>query len=79
MTELQTLSRRNERAQAAAEKARTDLHAAIGAALRAGVRPRDVVATTGLTGESIRRIAREQGVPPLREATVVSKRQAEQG
>lgn len=77
MTDLRTLTRRHERALAAVERSRVELHAAIAAALRAGNRPRDVVATTHLTGETIRRIAREQGLPPLREATVVSKAKAE--
>ncbi len=76
MTELRTLWRRHERALSTAERTRVEVHEGIAAALRAGVRPRDIVAETGLAGETVRRIAREQGVPPLREATVVSKRRA---
>ncbi len=69
--------RQQRRARAAEERATKEMHRALADAVRAGVRPRDLIAESGLNSESVRRIAREQGVPPLREATVVSKRKAE--
>lgn len=70
---LRRAANRYRRTVATLEHDRDELHAAIVAALNAGIRPRDVVAVTGLTGEHVRRIAREHDVPPLREATVVRK------
>ncbi len=77
MAELEIVWRRHARRLAAADESRIEAHEAIVKALREGARPRDVIRTTGLTGEAVRQIARKAGLPPLREATVVSKRQAE--
>lgn len=74
VTRLRQAVRRHRRAQATAERAREELADFIAEALRAGVRPRDVIKETGYTAEHVRRIAREKGVPPLREATVRSLR-----
>lgn len=71
--------RHQREARATLDGATEAMHKALADALRAGVRPRDLIAESGLRGETVRRIAREQGVPPLREATVVSKRRAEAG
>ncbi|MFC7219244.1 hypothetical protein ACFQLX_13860 [Streptomyces polyrhachis] len=75
---LQAATFRYERAKKATDEARGDLHSAIAAALRAGLKPRAVSVETGLTPEHIRRIAREHGVPPLREPTKTSRRRAEE-
>lgn len=58
----------------AADKAEYD---ALLAALRGKVPLADVIEATGYSREKLRRIARDAGVPLRREATVVSKRQAE--
>lgn len=79
MANVRELNRKHRRALAAVERTRAELHRGMADAMLAGVRPRDLIAETGLTSETVRRVAREQGVPPLREATVVSKRQAESG
>lgn len=79
MTRFREALQRQSRARAELDAATREMHQALADAIRAGVRPRDLIAESGLKGETVRRIAREQGVPPLREATVVSKRQAEQG
>lgn len=76
---LRAAVRTKNRAEEAAEKARKALAAVIAEAMREGMRPVDVVKETSYTREHIRRIAREKDVPPLREATVVSKRDAERG
>lgn len=54
--------------------ARDALAKAIAAALKAGVRPVDLEPEVPYKREHIRRLARSAGAPPLREATVVSKK-----
>ncbi len=76
VTALRRAVRAKKRAEKAVEDARNALAAAIADALRDGMKPTDAVKETGYTREHIRRIAREHHVPPLREATVVSKRAA---
>jgi len=71
---LRQAVRAKARTETAADKARAALADAIADALREGMQPRDVVKETGYTREHIRRIAREHDVPPLREATVVSRK-----
>lgn len=51
-------------ARATVEQRRVELGEAIVRAARAGVRSRDLVATTGYNRESIRRILRAGGVEP---------------
>ena len=58
------------------DAARADLAKEIGDALKGGVRPVDLEDEVPYKREHIRRIAREQGVPPLREPTVTSIRKA---
>ena len=65
------------RAEKATKDARDELGAAIAAALIAGIRPTDLEPEVPYNREHIRRLARAHGAPPLREATVVSKRKAE--
>lgn len=74
VSRLRAAVRAKSRAEAAAEKARAELAVAIADALRDGMRPVEVIKETDYTREHIRRIARDHDVPPLREATVVSKR-----
>ncbi|MFE9391644.1 hypothetical protein [Streptomyces sp. NPDC006784] len=74
VTRLRSAVRSHKRAKEGEARAREDLSEAIAAALRAGMRPRDVAAETGYTAEHVRRIAREHNVPRLREPTVTSKR-----
>lgn len=71
---LRSAVRAKNRAEAAADKARTALASVIADALRDGMRPADVVTETKYTREHVRRIARDHDVPPLREATVTSLR-----
>jgi hypothetical protein len=66
------------RTEQATKAARDELAEAIAAALLAGVRPTDLEPEVPYNREHIRRIARAHDVPPLREATVVSKRRAEE-
>lgn len=56
---LTEATRAYRRAEAALEKRRAELAAAIAAAARAGTRQVDIVATTGYTREHIRRIVRD--------------------
>jgi hypothetical protein len=77
VTRLRTAVRSYRRADKAVKDARTHRDEAIAEALRAGIRPKDVVDETGLTAEQIRRIAREHDVPRLREPTVTSRRKLE--
>lgn len=56
------------------EAARADLAKEIGDAIKAGVRPTDVEGEVPYKREHIRRIAREQGVPPLRPPTATAIR-----
>lgn len=65
------------RAETALSAARDELGEAIAAALKGGVRPVDLEPEVPYNREHIRRVARAHGAPPLREATVVSKRRAE--
>jgi hypothetical protein len=76
---LRAAVRAKNSAEAAAEKARNELAVAIADALRAGMRPVEVIKETDYTREHIRRIARKHEVEPLREATVtaIRKRDAE--
>lgn len=76
VTRLRQAVRRYRRAQTTVDRARDDLGNVIADALRAGVRPRDVIAETGYTAEHVRRIAREHDVPRLREPTVKSRRES---
>lgn len=61
-------------AEAEIEAARADLAGEIGKALKGGVRPVDVEDEVPYKREHIRRIAREQGVPPLRPPTATVSR-----
>ena len=61
-------------AEAELEAARAKLAREIGDALKNGVRPVDVEDEVPYKREHIRRIAREQGVPPLRPPTATSHR-----
>lgn len=79
MTELRAAWRRHVRHVNAAEKSREEVHQAIAQALQDGFRPRDVIDATGLSAESVRRIAREQGLPPLQKQAGVPVRRAERG
>lgn len=74
VSRLRAAVRAKSRAETAAEKARAELAVAIADALRDGMRPVEVIKETDYTREHIRRIARDHHVPPLREATVVSRR-----
>lgn len=56
------------------DAARADLAREIGDAMKAGVRPTDIEPEVPFKREHIRRIAREQGVPPLRPPTVTAIR-----
>lgn len=78
-TRLRASGAQYKRAKAAMDRARLALREDAAAALRDGVRPHVVVKSTGLSDETVRQISRAAGLPPLREATVVSKRQAESG
>jgi len=54
-------------------KARRDaLAEAVAEAIRAGVRPSAIVKKTGYSAESIRQMARAQGIDPLKPPTVTS-------
>jgi hypothetical protein len=61
-------------AEAEIEAARAELAREIGDALKSGVRPVDIEDEVPYKREHIRRIAREQGVPPLRPPTATSIR-----
>lgn len=61
-------------AESELEDARANLAKEIGDAMKAGVRPVDVEDEVPYKREHIRRIAREQGVPPLRPPTATSIR-----
>lgn len=74
VSRLRAAVRAKNRTEAAASKARAALAAEIANALRAGMRPAEVITETEYTREHIRRIARDHEVPPLREATVTSIR-----
>jgi hypothetical protein len=76
VTRLRGAVSRYQRATKTVERVRGELGETIAAALIAGVRPRDVAKETGFTAEHVRRIAREHGVPRLREPTVTSRRKA---
>lgn len=78
MTRVRTAVKKLARTEQAVKTARDELGAAIAAALIAGVRPTDLEPEVPYNREHIRRLARAHGAPPLREATVVSKRRAEQ-
>lgn len=56
------------------EKARDELHEAIVAAFKAGVRPADVERHTPYDRNHNARIREAAGIPPSRPGTVVSKR-----
>jgi hypothetical protein len=60
-------------AKAGVPAARARLAAAIVKASRAGVRQRDIVATTGYTRESVRRILRAGGVAPDEDLAMFQK------
>ncbi len=49
-------------ARTAVAERRRELHAAIAEAYRDGARQKDLVARTGMTRESVRRILRQQGI-----------------
>lgn len=78
MTRVRAAVKKLARSEKATKDARDELGEAIAAALLAGVRPTDLEAEVPYNREHIRRIARAHDVPPLREATVISKRRAEE-
>jgi hypothetical protein len=82
MTEEEAVTRLKEAAEAkrAAEEAATkQFETAVIAALRTGIKPAKVAAATGYSYETIRRIARANGVDRLREPTVTSRKKAQPG
>lgn len=56
------------------EKAREELHEAIVAAFRAGIRPSDIERHTPYDRNHNARIRAEAGIPPTRPGTVVSRK-----
>jgi hypothetical protein len=76
LTPVREAVRRLRRAEKALDGARAALGQAIADALNAGVRPVNVEPEVPYKREHIRRIARDHGVAPLREPTVVSKKAA---
>ena len=61
---LTTATRKYERAKTRLDEAKTEVIAAMVAALRAGETPTDVAKNAPFTAAYIRRIAREHGVDP---------------
>ena len=76
---LRTATRRLARAEEGLAAAREGLRAAIVEAFRNGARPSEILTEVPWQRDYIRKIAKEAGIPPLKEPTVVSKRQAEAG
>lgn len=62
--ELAAATRRYRRTEAAHEEARLAAIAASLAALRAGVGPAEVERLSPFTGAYLRKLAREEGIPP---------------
>lgn len=63
-----------KRAEKVRDARRDDLATAVAEAIRAGVRPAELVRRTGYSAETIRQIARDAGIEPLRPPTVTSIR-----
>jgi hypothetical protein len=63
---LDTSTRRYQRTEAAHKEARTASIGDVVAALRAGVRPTDVVEHSPFTAAYVRSIARENGIEPAK-------------
>ena len=63
-----------QRAEQAEKRKRAEFAAAVADAIRAGVRPAVIVRRTEKSAETIRQMARENGVEPLREPTTTSIR-----
>ncbi|HET9889699.1 MAG TPA: hypothetical protein VFQ42_04290 [Mycobacterium sp.] len=78
MADVRAAVKKLAKAEQATKAARDDLGDKIAAALLAGVRPTDLEPVVPYNREHIRRIARAHNVPPLREATVVSKRSTDE-
>lgn len=66
LTNLDASTRRYRKTEAAHEQSRDEVTAAVVAALRAGVRPTDVVAHSPFTAAYVRKIARDNGIEPAR-------------
>ncbi|MFI6331984.1 hypothetical protein ACIBBG_27205 [Micromonospora chersina] len=64
--ELAAAKRRYQQTEAAHEKARQAAIAAVLAALRGGVGPTEVAALSPFTAAYVRKLAREEGIPPAR-------------
>ena len=63
-----------QRAEQSEKRKRAEFAAAVADAIRAGVRPAVIVRRTEKSAETIRTMARENGVEPLREPTTTSIR-----
>lgn len=78
VTRLKQVARAKKRAEERAEKltkaATQVFDAEVVAALTGGMKPAKIAELTGYTYETIRRIARANGVAPLREPTVTSRK-----
>jgi hypothetical protein len=61
-----------KRAEQTLKAKRDALAEAVAEAIRAGVRPSAIVKKTGYSAESIRQMARSQGIDPLKPPTVTS-------
>jgi hypothetical protein len=77
MDEAETLraaTRRYRRTEASHEEARQAAISAVLAALRAGMRPTDVIAASPFTGVYVRRLAREAGIEPRKKGDRPARR-----
>ena len=63
---LDASTRRYRKTEAAHEQSRDEVIAVVVAALRAGVRPTDVVAHSPFTAAYVRKIARDNGIEPAK-------------
>lgn len=67
--QLRQATRRYRRTEASHEEARQAAIAAVVAALRAGMRPTDVIEQAPFTGVYVRRLAREAGIEPRKKGS----------